>query len=93
MRPLGTVQRGCLDALFQHRSWRENGVLSGWVWGTPSQTEKALDSLVKRGLVVKTGDKYTLSKVGSELLVDLCKTHYPDNSGKCVYCGHNTNLS
>lgn len=50
-RKLGNIQKTLLIALVEHKQWAPG---SGWVWSTPSQTQKVLDSLVSRGLVFKT---------------------------------------
>lgn len=62
MRELGPNQKGVLDALQRHGKYEQNG---RWVWDNHSGTVKILESLVKRGLVVKsrmiselTGDPY-----------------------------------
>lgn len=47
-RKLGSIQRGVLQALVQHRVY---SLGCGWVWDTHLQTVKVLDTLVKRGLV------------------------------------------
>lgn len=78
-----------LEALHKHGFWKDS--FCGWQWDTPSGTRSILDSLVKRGLATVTNDKYTITEKGSALLVASCKTHYPSNNGRCVYCGHQTN--
>jgi len=50
MRPLGDSQQWMLDALRKHGRWSRN---CGWLWDTPSGTERILDSLVRRGLARK----------------------------------------
>jgi len=47
-RPLGKNQQNLIDSLKEHDFWY-NGC--GWVWDTHSNTQRILDSLVKRGLV------------------------------------------
>lgn len=49
MRPLGKVQKQVLHTLEIFGSYP-----AGWVWRSPSGTVRILESLVKRGLVVKT---------------------------------------
>lgn len=48
---LGKVQKGVLDSLRRHGYW-ENHYSCRWVWFTPSETERILDSLLKKGLVI-----------------------------------------
>lgn len=48
---LGKVQTGVLQSLRKFGSWTNLGIGSGWVWDSPSNTKKVLNSLVKRGLV------------------------------------------
>lgn len=55
-RPLGRVQFEVLRALVRHKYWYPH---CGWLWGTPSGTQRILDSLVQRGLVVRDGNRYT----------------------------------
>jgi hypothetical protein len=50
-RPLGKNQKGVLQSLRDHGSWHTG---AGWYWDTFANTERILDSLVKRGLVVRT---------------------------------------
>lgn len=50
MRKLGTTQENVLRCLKEHKSWHRGG---GWYWDTDRNTERVLDSLVKRGLVSK----------------------------------------
>lgn len=64
-RPLGDTQRHVLWSLVSHESigvWYPG---SGWYWKNTSTTVRIMDSLEKRGLVVKrmresrlTGEKY-----------------------------------
>lgn len=46
----GSTQRQVFRALKEHGKWRRH---SGWVWDTQRNTEKVMESLVKRGLVRK----------------------------------------
>jgi hypothetical protein len=48
-RKLGSTQEGVLRALIRHGRFP-----GGWVWNTRSETERALESLVKRGVVERT---------------------------------------
>ena len=48
---LGSVQRGLLSSIREHGSWHNNGMGCGWLWDTPSNTKKVLDTLVRRDLV------------------------------------------
>ena len=50
---LGKQQLGVLDALRRHKRWHES---CGWIWGTPSQTAKVCESLVRRGVARKYQD-------------------------------------
>ncbi len=54
MRKLGEIQRSVLDSLQRHGSWHPR---CGWVWDNYSGTIRILESLVKRGLVVKVNDQ------------------------------------
>lgn len=47
-RPLGETQKAVLHALSQHQRWYPG---CGWVWDTPSGTERILRGLERRGLV------------------------------------------
>ncbi len=44
---LGSIQLGCLKALKELGPWPTGA----WTWSNQSTTKRALDSLVKRGLV------------------------------------------
>ncbi len=55
---LGVNQRGVLSSLREHGSWNYNA-LNGWLWDTPSNTKKILDTLVKRDLVHEEQGVYT----------------------------------
>ena len=48
-RPLGKNQNGLLRAMQRRHSTYSAGC--GWVWDTHRNTERILDTLVKRGLV------------------------------------------
>lgn len=48
-RPLGPTQASVLASLRNHGYWH---VTCGWVWSGPARTQRILDGLVKRGLVV-----------------------------------------
>lgn len=48
---MGKVQRKLLAALKEHRVWYAG---CGWYWNTWSGTIRLLDSLVKRGYVIRT---------------------------------------
>lgn len=56
MRKLGENQKGIIESLKQHGSYHTHG-FCGWVWDTPANTVKILESLVKRGLVEVIEDK------------------------------------
>jgi hypothetical protein len=52
---LGKNQRNVLAALHRHKHWQRGG---GWVWNTNfDETERLLDQLVQKGLVVVTEEK------------------------------------
>lgn len=44
MRRLGKTQQGVLASLKRHGSWSLN---CGWLWDTPSNTQRIMDSLVR----------------------------------------------
>ena len=48
-RPLGKNQRLALRAMLEHGGWPG----TGWIWDNSSSTVRILDSLVRRGLVVR----------------------------------------
>lgn len=56
-RPLGENQVHALRALVEHSGWRPG---CGWIWANRSTTVRLLDSLVRRGLAVRTDvpDRY-----------------------------------
>jgi hypothetical protein len=54
-RKLGERQRNVLRSLREHGSWFP---ACGWVWSTRSETIGVLDSLVRAGVVTKTGNVY-----------------------------------
>lgn len=56
MRKLGSVQRDVLSALRTHGSWSPD-LTSGWLWDTPSNTRRIMDSLVRAGYVTVTEEK------------------------------------
>ena len=49
---LGTIQADVLKSLQDHGYWSRVGC--GWLWDTPSNTERIMESLVRRGLAAKT---------------------------------------
>ena len=53
MRKLGTKQRGVLRAIRDHGRWYRG---CGWVWGATNETEKLLQALVARQLVLVTDE-------------------------------------
>jgi hypothetical protein len=55
--PLGETQKIVLSVLRDRGSWHRN---AGWHWNGPARTEKLLETLVKRGLVVREGTTYKL---------------------------------
>lgn len=76
-RPLGDTQQAVLRALHQHQRWYAG---CGWVWDTPSGTERLLQSLERRGLVqVRTVEgclrrqstSYTLTAAGVAVVESL----------------------
>lgn len=54
-RPLGKTQISILSALHEHKGWSRG---CGWIWDTEGNTERLLESLVKRGLVTKVTRAY-----------------------------------
>lgn len=46
MRKLGKVQQEVLASLKRHGSWHHH---CGWLWDTPSNTQRLMDSLVRAG--------------------------------------------
>ncbi len=56
MRPRGSTQESVLKALREHGCWY---VGCGWTWTTYSQTQKIMDSLVRRGDVIVENGRYT----------------------------------
>jgi DNA-binding PadR family transcriptional regulator len=75
-KPLGTDQIGFLRAMLKggaqrnaERTWSQG---CGWTWGTPSQTQRVADSLVRRGLLQTTSrgnrsDVYSLTDAGRQI--------------------------
>jgi DNA-binding PadR family transcriptional regulator len=65
MKGLGRNQRGVLEGLLIHKRWP-----GSWVWDTPSNTERILESLLKRGLVHRADTRdpyrptYTITNAG-----------------------------
>jgi hypothetical protein len=52
---LGKNQRNVLAALHRHKRWQRGG---GWIWSTDlDETERLLDQLVQKGLVVVSEEK------------------------------------
>lgn len=58
MRPLGDNQRGVLRSMINYGRNGEWHASCGWYWGTHSGTQRILESLVKRGLVERFGDRH-----------------------------------
>ncbi len=52
MSGLGCVQADVLKSLQEHGYWSRVGC--GWLWDTWSNTERIMESLVRRGLATKT---------------------------------------
>jgi hypothetical protein len=70
---LGKNQRNVLAALHRHKRWQRGG---GWIWSTNlDETERLLDQLVQKGLVV----------VSEEKLVDLRKREQTSRVYKPVF--------
>lgn len=71
---LGKRQIGVLKGLAKHGGWHDG---CGWLWGTPSGTERLCRSLVSRGLAVATGQegsrqtRFELTEAGRELAASL----------------------
>lgn len=60
MTPLGREQLGVLKSLRDHGRWSRG---CGWIWSTHGKTERILDSLVKRGLVIKSTEEVPRSRL------------------------------
>jgi len=58
---LGTNQADVLAALRRHGRYFRG---CGWMWDTYRNTERILDTLVRRGLVTKTDGEYRPVKEG-----------------------------
>lgn len=54
MRKLGKVQQDVLASLKRHGSWSRG---CGWLWDTPSNTQRVMDSLVHAGYAAVTADQ------------------------------------
>jgi len=57
MRKLGEVQKTVLAAISKSKVWHPG---CRWVYGTPSETKRVLNSLVRIGLVSQDGSTYSL---------------------------------
>lgn len=69
MKQLGDTQKTVLALMKQHGGYWYLGC--GWLWDTPSGTDKILKSLVKRGLATFSTNaqgvqRYDLTKEGQE---------------------------
>jgi len=53
-RKLGKIQKELLKSLKMHNYWH---CACGWVWDTPSGTERILETLVRRGLVSRKEER------------------------------------
>ena len=66
---IGTTQQSCLESLYQRKGWYP---MCGWIWNNRSVTIRIMETLVKRGLVDKSGTAetpvYTLNDKGREHL-------------------------
>ena len=69
MRKLGINQEAIIGSLTRHGSYYPG---CGWTWGSQSETEKLLNSLVKRGIVKvskfttvnkRTVNRYQLTRI------------------------------
>jgi hypothetical protein len=70
---LGKNQRNVLAALHRHKRWQRG---DGWIWSTNlDETQRLLDQLVQKGLVV----------VSEEKLVDLWKREQTSRVYKPVF--------
>ena len=68
---LGVKQRQILDGLENLSAWQSDaGFLNRWSSGSPSEMERILKSLVKKGLVArdKTG-MHSITRAGRDSLV------------------------
>jgi len=80
MRPLGKTQVYVLKSMLPEKGWRGGGWYHGcgWVWDTPSGTERICQALAARGMVKITRavapnrvDRYDITKQGEEYLKQL----------------------
>lgn len=55
MSRLGHRQKDVLDSLVRFDGW--NAWLGRWVWKTPGDTAKVCESLVKKGLAQRIGNR------------------------------------
>jgi hypothetical protein len=55
---LGSVQADVWKSLQEHGYWSRVGC--GWLWDTPSNTARIMESLVRRGLATKTVDGHRI---------------------------------
>jgi len=53
---LGKTQEAILRALKQHKGWYRG---AGWRWSSTGETERLLETLVKRGLVVAVEETFS----------------------------------
>ena len=63
---LGHVQQGCLEGLKTHGQWQRG--LCGWMWDTPSRTEKVMVALVSNGLAKEEDGVYRITDAGRKAL-------------------------
>ncbi|MGL5386667.1 MAG: hypothetical protein ACRDCA_12565 [Serratia sp. (in: enterobacteria)] len=66
---LGKNQQSCLEWLYSRKGWFPG---CGWIWNGRSGTIRIMESLVKKGVAVKSGSaatpQYTINKKGLEHL-------------------------
>ena len=71
---IGVNQQGVLQSLKTHGSWHS---MCGWLWKTHNGTILILETLVRRGLVVKTKERMRWAKNWCERDVYRLKTPVP----------------
>ena len=68
--PLGENQLHMLRSLVERGSWFKG---TWWLWMTPSDTRRLLDSLCRRGLAQLRDGTYTASEAGRRQVAGPCR--------------------
>jgi len=79
-RKIGTTQIEVLKMLSEHGRWADG---CGWTWSTKSNTERIMESLVKRGLAERTGTivirrevmGYAITEAGTKAVCEVSAWH------------------